>query len=176
MKTPVRVLFALSLLSLLSACTIYVRPGNLSLGFRGSFDLSPVPVITRLEPDRGTGATYRPGERIRFVISLTQPGYVTLVSTEASGYSNTLGTYYLEAGTTLLPPPGQGADYYLVDPGSPYGLERIRAIYTNTQPRGYLSIRGTFSNDEFNNQIRIYFERNLAQTRDVAESYFYVGP
>lgn len=176
MKTPVRIFLALSLLGLLSACTIYVRPGSLSLGFRGSFDLSPTPIITRLEPDRGTGASYRPGERIRFVISLTQPGYVTLVSTEASGYSNTLGTYYLEAGTTLLPPPGQGADYYLVDPSSPYGLERIRAIYTNTQPRGYLSIRGTFSNDEFNNQIRLYFERNLAQTRDVAESYFYVSP
>jgi hypothetical protein len=175
MKTPARVLFALSLLSLLPACTLYVRSGSFSLGFRGSFDLSPVPVITRLEPDRGSGATYRPGERIRFVISLTQPGYVTLISTEASGYTNTLGTYYLQAGTTLLPPPGQG-DHYLVDPASPYGLERIRAIYTNTQPKGYLSIQGTFSNAEFNNQIRIYFERNPAQIRDVAESYFYVAP
>ncbi|WP_027891244.1 DUF4384 domain-containing protein [Calidithermus chliarophilus] len=170
MKTPFRIAFALLLVSLLSACTLYVRSASVGVGFGVNLDR----VITRLEPDRGTGASYRPGDRIRFIITLTQPGYVTLVSTEASGYSNTLGTYYLDAGTTILPPPGQGVGYYQVAYDSPSGVERIRAIYTNTRPSGSVRIEGRFSNDEFNNQVRIYFERNIAQARDVADSYFYV--
>ena len=43
------------------------------------------PVISDFAPDRGEGAKYRLRERVFFSFTLSQPGYVTLVTMDPDG-------------------------------------------------------------------------------------------
>jgi len=165
-----RIVLLLGLALGLSACTITLEPGDVSLGFSVDVELSRV--ITRFEPDRGEGAVYHPGEEVRFVITLRQPGYVSLVAIDPDGrtYEFEHGVY-LEAGTHVLPPaPLQHR--YVVTP--PAGKQRVRAVYTDTRP-GAVHFRGVYTTNGFDERLRVYFHQSLAQVRDVNETYFYIA-
>ncbi|WP_457630519.1 DUF4384 domain-containing protein [Oceanithermus sp.] len=159
----------LALLGLLSACTITIRPSDVTVGVGYGVELNNV--ITRLEPDRGVGAAYYVGDEVRFIITLTQPGYVSLVAIDPDGrtYEFEHGVY-LNAGTHVLPLPGAG-HRYIVD--YPTGKQRVRAIYTNTRPAS-VRFQGVYTRERFNERLRIYFRDCYAETRDVAETYFYI--
>jgi hypothetical protein len=160
----------LGLSALLSACTITLRPGDVQVGVSVEFGLDDV--IARFEPDRGTGATYRVGEEVQFVITLRRPGYVSLVAIDPDGrtYEFEHGVY-LGAGTHVLPLPSMRRRY-VVD--YPTGRQRVRAVYTDTRP-GSVYFRGVYSTDGFNDRLRLYFKQSYAQVRDVKETYFYIA-
>jgi hypothetical protein len=74
-------LFVLLVVMVLTGCTpALVRPGDLSLWFRGQFAKELSPVITLFETGKGTGSRYRLGEEVRFNLGLEQSGYVVLVT------------------------------------------------------------------------------------------------
>jgi len=164
-----KILVSLALMGLLSACTLTIRPGDVSVGV--GFDVELSNVITRLEPDRGVGSTYYVGDEVRFIITLRQPGYVSLVAIDPDGrtYEFEHGVY-LEAGTHVLPLP-QMRHRYIVD--YPTGKQRIRAIYTDSRPAA-IHFQGVYTRKRFNERLRLYFHECYAQTRDVAETYFYI--
>ncbi|WP_457629071.1 DUF4384 domain-containing protein [Oceanithermus sp.] len=165
-----RTLLLLGLALGLSACTITLEPGDVSFGISVDFELSNV--ITRFEPDRGEGAVYYPSEEVRFVITLRQPGYVSLVAIDPDGrtYEFEHGVY-LPAGTHVLPLP-QMRHRYVVEP--PTGKQRVRAVYTDTRP-GEVYFRGVYTTNGFNDRLRLYFRQSYAQVRDVNETYFYIA-
>ncbi|WP_457638194.1 DUF4384 domain-containing protein [Oceanithermus sp.] len=164
-----KILASLALLGLLSACTLTIYPDDVSL--RVSFDVALSNVITRFEPDRGQGSTYYVGDEVRFIITLSQPGYITLVATDPDGrtYEFEHGVY-LEAGTHILPLP-QMRHRYVVD--YPTGKQIVRAIYTDSHPTA-ASFQGVYTREQFDERLRLYFNESYTETRDVAETYFYI--
>lgn len=164
-------LLLLSLLALaLSSCTVYLRSGDLTISFKTRFGVELSPVITRFDPDRGTGGVYRVGESISFIISLTQPGYITLVGIDPDGRTYEFDRMFLREGTHVLSgPPGQR---YLLTP--PVGTERVRAVYTNTPPSTTVGFNAVYKDDGWDRQIALFFEQSRSQIRDVAETYFYI--
>jgi len=164
-----KILTSLALLGLLTACTITIKPVDLTVGVGAGYSYSDV--ITRFEPDRGPGSTYYVGDEVRFVITLRQPGYVSLVAIDPDGrtYEFEHGVY-LNAGTHVLPLP-QMNRRYIAD--YPTGKQRVRAIYTDKQPAA-VHFEGVYTRERFNERLRLYFDRCYAQTRDVAETYFYI--
>ena len=91
-----RAIVLLLFLGLLTACV----PRSVTVGLRFGFELSPV--ITRFEPDRGEGASYQVGESVRFLISLSRTGYITLAALDADGVAYEFDRVFLGAGTCLL--------------------------------------------------------------------------
>jgi hypothetical protein len=167
-------MFALALLAgMLSACTIYVRPGDFSVSYKGRYGVELNTVITRFEPDRGRASTYRLGEFVRFTIGLSQPGYITLVGIDSDGVSYEFSRYSLGAGTHVLAgPQGQpGLGFQLAPPA---GIQRVRAIYTNLTGSASVRFTGTYRDDAWDSHTALYFERTGAQARDVEETYFYI--
>jgi hypothetical protein len=55
----------------------------------------------------------------------------------------------------------------------PTGKQRVRAIYTNSHPTA-AHFQGVYTRERFNERLRIYFRDCYAETRDVAETYFYI--
>jgi len=164
-----KILVSLVLLGLLSACTLTIRPSDISVGTR--IDVEYSNVITRFEPDRGVGSTYYVGDEVRFIITLRQPGYISLVAIDPDGrtYEFEHGVY-LGAGTHVLPLP-QMRHRYVAD--YPTGKQRVRAIYTNNQP-ATIHFQGVYTRERFNERLRLYFDGCHASTRDLAETYFYI--
>jgi hypothetical protein len=152
---------------LLSGCFPVVRPG-VTVGLRFGIELNPI--ITRFEPDRGRAASYRVGESVSFVVSLTRPGYVTLVGIDPDGVTYEFDRVFLNAGTHLLSgPPG-----YRYELRPPLGIQRVRAIYTDTpHPLGFI-FRGTYSSEGWDQQTSLYIQRSGSRVRDVAETFFYI--
>ena len=164
-----KTLALLALLGLLSACTLTIRPGDVSFGASFGFGLSNV--ITRFEPDRGVGVGYYVGDEVRFIISLARPGFVSLVAIDPDGrtYEFEHGVY-LNAGTHVLPLPRMRRRY-VVD--YPTGKQRVRAIYTSSRPTA-VHFLGVYTRERFNERLRVYFDDCHAETRDLAETYFYI--
>lgn len=162
-----KVLVLSLLLVLLSACF----PSKVGVGVSFGFDLTPT--IVRLEPDRGTGSTYRLGEFVRFVVSLNRPGYVALVAIDSDGAAYEFSRYYLEAGTHLLAGPQGRPDlgFQLRPPG---GIQRVRAIYTDTQYPASVRFEGVYRGGAWDRQTSLYIQSSGARVRDVAETYFYI--
>lgn len=161
-----RLIPLLFLVGLLSACSLTVRPRvglNLSFGF----DLTPT--IVRLEPDRGRGATYRPGEEVRFIISTNRSGYIALVGIDPDDRSYELDRFYLNPGTYTLPLPGSRYRYTVT---TPYGTQRVRAIFTDTHDPSSVRFQGVYRENGWNRQTSLYIEASGAKVRDVAETYF----
>lgn len=111
----------------LSACTIYVRPGGpVAVG---------VPldnVIVDFQPTRGAGATYRVGDRIEFRIRTTQSGYVTLSAMDPDGrvYVFARNIYVPAHRTVILPTADMRVSF---NAAPPRGLHRIRASFTSAR-------------------------------------------
>jgi len=166
-----RNLVFLILLGLLSACTLTIRPGDVSVGI--GVDVELTNVITRFEPDRGTGSIYYVGDEVRFVITLQRPGYISLIAIDPDGrtYEFEHGLY-LSAGTHILPPP-ETHHQYIAD--YPTGKQRVRAVYTNSRPTS-VHFQGIYNRERFNERLRLYFNNCYATNRDLAETYFYIYP
>ncbi len=163
-----RKILPLALLAvLLSSCFPVGRTG-VTVGLRFGFDLSPI--ITRFEPDRGRGSSYLVGESVRFVVSLTRAGYVTLVGIDPDGVTYEFDRVFLNPGTHLLSgPPG-----FRYELRPPLGIQRVRAIYTDTpHPSGFV-FRGTYTSEGWDQQTSIYIQRSGSRVRDVAETFFYI--
>lgn len=154
------------LVVLISAC--FPTRSSLTVGLRFGVELNPV--IVRFEPDRGVAASYRVGDSVSFIISLARPGYVILVGIDPDGVAYEFDRVVLNPGTHRLSgPPGFR---YEVRP--PLGLQRVRAIYTDTpHPSGFV-FRGTYSLALWDQQTSIYIQRSGSRVRDVAETYFYI--
>lgn len=142
-------LLGILLAGLLSACTVNFTPA-----------------ILRFEPDRGAGATYYVGEEVRFFLTLADPGWISLVAIDPDGRTYEFDRFYLGRGTHVLPP---GAYRYTVTP--PRGLQRVRAIYTDTHP-GSLRLEGVYT--DWDARLRVYLETSGARRYQVAETYFYI--
>lgn len=151
----------------LASCFPVVRP-SVTVGLRFGFELNPI--ITRFEPDRGRAASYRVGDSVRFVVSLTRAGYVTLVGIDPDGVTYEFDRVFLNPGTHLLSgPPG-----FRYELRPPLGIQRVRAIYTDTpHPSGFV-FRGTYSSEGWDQQTSIYIQRSGSRVRDVAETFFYI--
>lgn len=162
--------FALLMLAAaLSACAPVVVRGN--VGVSASIGVSLTPTFVRLEPDRGRGAIYRPGEDVRFVVSVNRPGYVALVGIDPDGRAYEFDRFYLEGGTYLLPLPGSQYTYRVT---TPFGTQRVRAIYTDTRYPGDVRFTGVFVGDDWNRRTTLYFQSSGARVRDVAETFFVI--
>ncbi|MBI5813783.1 MAG: DUF4384 domain-containing protein [Deinococcota bacterium] len=154
---------------LLSACTIGVRPGTVSVGVGFGVELSPI--ITQFRPDRGEGSYYRVGEAVRFVISVNRPGYIALVGVDPDGRAYEFDRFYLNPGTYTLPLASRQIQYTLT---YPLGLQQVRAIYTNTPAPASVRFEGRIYSDGFNSRTSSYLQLSGAQVRDVSDTYFYI--
>lgn len=119
--------FVLVLSLVLSACSIYVRPGtSVQVG---------VPlnnVIDFFEPTRGSGGTYFLGDRIDFRIRTRDSGYVTLSAMDPDGrvYVFARNIYVPANRTVTLPTPEMRVSF---SAAPPRGLHRIRASFTSAR-------------------------------------------
>lgn len=149
----------------LGACTVSVRP-NVSLEYSGAN------LISGLSPDRGTGASYSVGERVRLRLTTRVPGYVTLVSLDPDGHGNVLVRgAYVGAGTTVFPRPQDGVTY---DLRPPRGLQRVRAIFTTVRPTSTIIFSGRYDLNRWNDATTTVIQPYQASERDIFETYFYI--
>ncbi|GIW31676.1 MAG: DUF4384 domain-containing protein [Meiothermus ruber] len=135
------------------------------------------PIIGEFAPDRGEGGKYKLRERVFFGFTLSQPGYVTLVTMDSDGTTVVLErNVQLPAGRHTFPLAtdrnAQGQATYLVVP--PLGPSRFRLLYTNTPATNRELFRGKLSNDEFNRHTQAYLSG--ATVRDVAETWMEAVP
>lgn len=161
-----RTVFLLGTLALgLSACTISVRP-NLALDYTRSN------LITSLRPDRGEGSTYRVGEAVRLSVTTRAAGYLTLIALDNDGRSSVLAqNARVAAGTTTFPRAGDQAEFTV---GAPRGVQRVRAIFTRTQPTTSFAFEGTYDAGRWNTVTNTYTQGYAVGDRDVQETYFYI--
>ena len=156
----------------LSACTVTVRgntsaaPVNAGLsGARGN-------LISSFQPGRGEGGIYRVGEQVNFRFSTRNPGYLTLVSLDPNGRSNVLiRGAAVSAGTTTFPRAEDSVNYTVAPP---YGLQRVRAIFTRVRPSTRLEFQGSYSVDRWNSATNAYVSSYPVAERDVQETFFYI--
>ncbi|ADD29225.1 DUF4384 domain-containing protein [Meiothermus ruber] len=130
------------------------------------------PIISGFAPDRGEGGKYKLRERVFFSFTLSQPGYVTLVTMDSDGTTVVLErNVQLPAGRHTFPLAtdrnAQGQAAYLVVP--PLGPSRFRLLYTDVPATNRELFRGKLSNDEFNRHTQAYL--SAATVRDVAETW-----
>ncbi|RIH91388.1 DUF4384 domain-containing protein [Meiothermus granaticius] len=129
------------------------------------------PVIRDFAPDRGAGASYKVRERVFFNFSLSQAGYVTLITIDPDTTTVVLERNLpLAAGAHTLPlksdKTAQGQATYLVLP--PTGVSRFRLLFTDTPVEGSGFFQGKLSEEELNRQTGAYLE--ASRVRDVAET------
>lgn len=134
-------------------------------------------IISGFAPDRGEGGRYKLRERVFFSFSLSQPGYVTLVTMDPDGTTVVLErNVQLPAGRHTFPLAtdrnAQGQATYLVVP--PLGPSRFRLLYSDLPATNRELFRGKLSNEEFNRHTQAYL--NGAQVRDVAETWMEAVP
>lgn len=133
--------------------------------------------ITSFTPTGGEGQTYFVGDKVRFRLSTTRSGYVTLVSYDPDGYSNVIASNVrVGAGVSYFPEdlPGRPKEYTLTPPR---GLQRVKAIFTNDlqSSRGKITLEGRYdSNTGWDNQITLYVNGYDARVRDIQETFFYI--
>ncbi len=157
----------------LSACRVTVQPSTVQPGVvqpgAGVSVAARPNLITTLRPERGAGSVYYVGERVRFDVRTRTAGYLTLVALDPDGYGNVLlRDTYVAAGRTLV-----GANYALqITP--PRGLERVRAIFTTSRPRGNIVFSGRYDQRGFNSYTDSYLNGYGPGARDVAETYLYI--
>ncbi|WP_119339958.1 DUF4384 domain-containing protein [Meiothermus hypogaeus] len=155
------------LMLLLGACA--PQPG-ISDNQRREWGLQPI--IGNFAPDRGEGGKYKLRERVFFSFTLSQPGYVTLVTMDSDSTTVVLErNVQLPAGRHTFPLAtdrnAQGQATYLVVP--PLGPSRFRLLYTSTPATNRELFRGKLSNEEFNRHTQAYLSE--APVRDVAETW-----
>ena len=172
-------LLALPLLAFgLASCTVVVgsEPGrtttSVSTGVTVRFGVPVSNEITYFAPNRGTGATYRPGESISFRVDVRRSGYVTLAILNPEGVLQDYGTLRnipVTAGQNTIPRTvGLSA-------ATPYGRSYIRAYFTTTPSPTY-RFEGRITPADWDVRGRVYFSNVPENARDVAETYLNVAP
>jgi hypothetical protein len=154
---------------LLSACTVYVVPGE---GSRVSLSLDLNEVITTFAPARGAGSTYLVGERIEFQIRTRQDGYVTLTAIDPDGsvYVFARNIRVAAGRTQFLSGPGPRLEFAVTPPT---GLHRVRAAFTAQRTdQGRVRYEGRSGEEGWTTAIRVELES--AEVRDVAQTHFFV--
>jgi hypothetical protein len=159
---------------LLTACTIYVRPGDVFVRGRLRIGIDLGDIITVFEPDRGSGATYFVGERISFRVRTRQDGYLTLTAIDPDGSVYVLmRNIFIDAGSSTTIP-GRG-DRFVFSLEPPRGLHRVRASFTSTETNtGSITYRGKRGEDLWTQTIITEIEPFPRNSRDVVETHFFL--
>jgi hypothetical protein len=131
-------------------------------------------VVRNFIPDRGEGANYKLGEYVRFSFSLTQPGFVTVISADSDGIYELERNQPLGAGTRNLPlktdvnAKGESAAYRI---SPPVGLQRVILLYTDVPGPAKKDVKfeGAFDNTRLEESVKTFFERSNARVRDIQE-------
>lgn len=171
-RIPLVAASAALLALLLTACTIYVVPGDGTARGRVSLEISLDEVITEFAPVRGEGATYRVGQQIQFRLRTRQSGYVTLTALDPDGSVYTLArNLRVEAGRTNILPGPEGRVAFVAE--SPTGLHRVRASFTRERTQtSRVRFTGRSGEDGWRTALRIELEQ--AEVRDVAETFLVI--
>ncbi len=144
---------------LLTSCTVTIQP---SPGFQITFN----DVITEFRPTRGVGSTYYVGEEVRFLLTVTQPGYITLSAIDPDGSVYVFSRNILvPRGSSVLPLDSQRVVY---NAAPPRGHHRIRATFTANPTSGTVVYRGRRGDAEWSAAIEL--ELRQADVRDWAET------
>ncbi len=170
-----RLLIALAAITLaLTACTITLIPGDITLRGTMRFGIEVGDIITRFEPTRGAGARYRHGDPISFVIRTTSDGFITLTSISPDGTIQVIDrNIFVRGGAdTFLPTRGN----FIVDSrgGRDYGVNRVRALFTPEPTRGRVSYRGIWGESDWTHSIRVELEPFPVTARDLRETSFLI--
>jgi hypothetical protein len=153
-------------LLLLPLIALLLAGCSLVIGGRSGF-------IRTFAPTGGRGSVYYLGQQVRFVLTVSRPGYVTLVSLNPGGYSNVLvRNAYVPAGTTYFP--RSPYVHYTITP--PTGLQRVRAIFTTVVQRPNLALYGQYSFPGWQNRTDLYLQSYPVRVRALAQTYFYIQP
>lgn len=155
---------------ILGSCVIVDRSGSSSYSTRSAG------YISSFFPTSGQGSIYHVGDAIRFRLTTSRAGYVTLVSFDPDGYSNIIAQdVWVPGGTVVFPNdlPGRPQNYTI---GPPRGLQRVKAIFTGEPYSSRrVEIGGHYdSQTGWDNQISIYVNGADTTARDVRETYFYI--
>ena len=155
----------------LTSCTLYVTPGDVSVSGRVSFGISVSDVILTFEPTRGTGAAYYVGENIAFRVLTARDGYLTLTAIDPDGTVYTLArNLYVRGGRVqVIEGPNAASVFSLVPPR---GFHRVRASFTSDPTSGRVSYQGVYGEEAWSRTIRA--ELDPYEVRDVAETNFYL--
>jgi hypothetical protein len=161
-------LLAVVLVAVLSSCIYVLRSddgteGTVSGGITIRFGVPVADIINSFEPDRGRGAVYGVGERIRFRVNVDRPGFITLVVYDNDGAVFALPSEEVGPGTNILP------TRVALTAAPPRGRTFIRAIFSNA-PRVY-EFTGRFTRSSWDNSTRVYLGYFPQAARDVAETF-----
>ena len=156
----------------LSACTVTVRSDTGPAPTNAGLTSTRSNYISNFGPGRGEGSTYRVGEQVTFRFSSRSPGYLTLISLDPNGRGNVLiRGAAIPAGTTTFPRAEDRVSYTVAPP---YGLQRVRAIFTSVQPSTRLEFQGSYTVDRWNSATNAYLRSYPVNVRDVQETFFYI--
>lgn len=160
-----RLLWLISLL-VLAGCAPRV---DVSEQQRGEWGLQRV--VTAFAPDRNEGGKYKVGERVFFSFTLSQTGYVTLVTIDPDTTTAVLErNVRLEAGRHTFPRKtdvtAQGQATYRVFP--PTGTSRFRLIFSDVPGTTSSTFEGKLGVDDLNRQTQAFIAQ--AKVRDVIET------
>lgn len=165
-------LLAVVLVAVLSSCIYVLRSddgteGTVSGGITIRFGVPVADIINNFEPDRGRGAVYGVGERIRFRINVDRPGYITLILFDPDGCVTPIPSEAVGPGTNILP---VNFGFTAVPPRGP---TYVRAIFSNA-PRIYEFGGRCSARSAWDNNTRIYLGYFPQAARDVAETFLQV--
>ena len=139
--------------------------------------LSNASVLSAFMPDRGEGGTYKLGEQVKFNLTLSQAGYLTLISYEPK--DNVVPfeiNVKLLAGKQVFPRPedrqGNAQAAYLIVP--PTGANRVIAVYTDTPLNGVP--RGINDQSMLETKLRAALQSSKVKTFDLLETSIEVTP
>ncbi|MFC6616691.1 DUF4384 domain-containing protein [Deinococcus radiophilus] len=129
-------------------------------------------LITNLAPDRGEGASYRVGEEVRLRVEVREPGYLTLLAYQPSGTVEVMARgAYVEAGLHEFPRMDDGVVYNVAEP---FGIQKIRAIFSRVQPSTTLVFSGPVGEESWNELGYGDISPRASRDVDVQETYLYI--
>ncbi len=161
MRTKRTILAAAAVVAglLLTSCTVTIQPSP-------GFTITLNDVVTEFRPTRGVGSTYYVGEEVRFLITTTQPGYVTLSAIDPDGSVYVFSRNILvPLGSSVLPLDSQRVVY---NAAPPRGHHRIRVTFTARPTSGTVVYSGRRGDSEWSAAIEL--ELRQADVRDIAET------
>jgi hypothetical protein len=135
-------------------------------------------IISNFQADRGAGGSYKVGELVKISFTLSQAGYISLISMDPDSTTGEVErSIAMKAGNNVLPrsndvnATGAKAAYKVFPPT---GKQRIILLYTESPVGKTVRFEGKLDEDGLNAKINAYFAQ--AKTRDVAESSIEVTP
>lgn len=133
---------------------------------------NPRPVVTNIiqdfQPDRGTGATYRIGDRVFFRLTSARAGFVTLVIyNEGVWQPDEIQSIPVRVGLNLIPNSNE------LQAAEPIGTSRIRAFFTPQASAG-TSFSGGTGQVYIEDASNSFLNRYPAEARDLKDTYLFV--